>query len=304
MGHFARQSTTLIVCVGLLSATTSRASTNKGTAEDLTSEYDKAVCAIVQVSTSEEHGTGFFIDGDGDVLTAAHVASDRSATVENGTVTPKATQKRQLTVKLANGTVIPIVDRTYTQTDIQMSTHDLAMIATGRKTTCFLDRGNPDQAAVGSPVLAIGFPGDATAPVLYSGFLSAREVRTHVLGPVTNQPGSAASSTFGVLRAQMPITQGASGSPLLDANDRVLGVIIEIPVENIAELDKLLTYYEHGGGGGVELGIGGTAYDPLKLDAELTFLVEGFESPGFGFAVPVSFLPLQEVPGKDPKSPK
>jgi hypothetical protein len=42
-------------------------------ADTLAERYAKLACAVVRVQTAEGGGTGFFVDGNGTLITAAHV---------------------------------------------------------------------------------------------------------------------------------------------------------------------------------------------------------------------------------------
>jgi hypothetical protein len=264
----------------------------RGYAADYVTLAANTACSIAQVQTPSEHGTGFFIDKDGDMLTAAHVAADRSfpaSGVKDGLV---ARQKDALSVVTSDGVSHLIAPRIYTPDDLTNAAHDMAVIKTGIQTRCHLDRGDPTKVPMGSSVFSMGFPGNAKKVVLFTGLLAGSEITTHEIGPVAGKPGLVGNSTFEVLRAQMPITQGVSGSPLMDQDGKVIGVMIEIPVVNFAEIQRLVSFYsEHGNVQALDIGFGNVHFDPLRITAELSFIVQGFETPGFGLAVPVSDLP-------------
>ena len=263
-----------------------------GCAADYVALAAKTACSVAQVQTPSGHGTGFFIDKDGDMLTAAHVAANRSfpASGINGGLV--AQQKDSLTVMTADGVAHSIAPRSYTSEDSMIAAYDMAVIKTGIKTKCYLNRGDPAKVPMGSSVFAMGFPGNATKVVLFTGLLSGSEITAHEIGPIAGQPGLVGNSTFAVLRAQMPVTQGVSGSPLLDQDGNVIGVMIEIPVVNFEEIHKLMSFSsEHKNVQALDVEFGNIHFDPLRISFELSFIVEGFETPGFGLAVPVSDLP-------------
>lgn len=64
--------------------------------------------------------------------------------------------------------------------------------------------------------------------ILYKGFLSGRFAHPPIaVGTVDGQP---VFPTYDVLKVQMPITPGSSGSPVIDETDHVVGVISESPI--------------------------------------------------------------------------
>ena len=135
-------------------------------------------------------GSGFFVDGEGHVVTSDHV-------VANAT---------EVTVTLHDGTrhVAQVVGRD-ARTDLAVLKID------GDASPSWLSFGNDGDARVGDWVVAIGNPfgfgGTVTA-----GILSARGRDIRVGG----------QGDF--LQVDAPINRGSSGGPLFDARGRVIGV--------------------------------------------------------------------------------
>jgi hypothetical protein len=88
----------------------------------------------------------------------------------------------------------------------------------------------------------------------------------------------------------MPITAGVSGSPVIDANNEVIGVMIENPIPEIADLTQLIqAELVQKPQGGVFIG----GFNTNKVLAEIAYILTGFVSSGAGYAVSVSYLTSQ-----------
>ena len=263
---------------------------NAAFGDDLIKRFEALSPAIVHIETDEGNGTGVFIDDRGRIVTAAHVVTNRSFTHRpDGKFSIKITKKPNIRITTLSGKIVTLDN----EIDIsslaarENATYDLALIETGIKPERFIPIGRPDKAKIGSRLLSIGFPGSSPEMVLYEGFLSSRHASMHTLGPIVNEEGKAATNEFDVLRLQMPITPGVSGAPVIDERNGVIAIVIEVPVIVIPDLQTLLKFYsEPSNRGGVLFG----SVDPLKLIAQLAYVVNEFESPGSGLAVPVSYL--------------
>jgi S1-C subfamily serine protease len=145
---------------------------------------------------------------------------------------------------------------------------------------------------VGDHVIAIGFPNLSQSQVLYDGFLSSMLMDIpHVIGPITGTP-QFLNKADKMLRFQMPITPGASGSPLIDDNDAAIGVVAEMPVSRLGDLDQLITS---------ELARppqNAIAPNIPRLLAELAQIVYQEETPGTGLGVPAEYLLQRDVSPK------
>jgi S1-C subfamily serine protease len=253
-----------------------------------TARFERLSCAVVHISAADQSGgTGFFVNGAGRMATAAHVVMDRSYSIEGNTYTPHITYKAGLKVTKQDGTSSDVPTKVVTQQAVDFANTDLAEIETNLKTPCHLDYGDPLPLKVGDHLIAIGFPGSTPTGVLYEGFLSARHTAVHALGPIVGHAGQVLQNTYDVFRVQMPITAGASGSPLIDDDDHVIGVITEVPVVAIDDINALIESYSHNGPR-AQILLGG--FDTNKMIAELGYVVREFESPGSGLAVPIYYL--------------
>ena len=155
---------------------------------------------VVQVRTSGGSGSGFVIDGDGTIVTNAHV-------VEGVT-----------SAQVRFDTHSPAIDATVLGADQSSDLAVLHVDPAKAGTLRPLALADSDQVHVGDSAVAIGFPlgldKTATAGIV-SGL--GREIRA---------PNG--FSIDKVIQTDAPINPGNSGGPLLDARGRVIGVNSQI----------------------------------------------------------------------------
>jgi S1-C subfamily serine protease len=272
-----------LLAVTLPAATAQRQNTN------LESRFQKLSCAIVQIKSDTGAGTGFFISADGRVATAAHVVTDSSYSIslDGKQINLTLTARQQLRIVGSDGKESP-VQLSLAQPDIDRASADVAVFDSRVKPPCFVQVGESKNLRVGQHLIAIGYPSLSPTEVLYDGFLSARH--QHLPIPIGHIGTKPIYPTYDVLRIQMPVTPGASGSPVFDEKDFVVGIISEVPVLWSTDLDKLVnTFATNTNGSGVLL----SGFDTTKLLAQLSWIVHEFESPGAGLAVPSSYLLLE-----------
>ena len=254
----------------------------------LSARYAKLACAVVQLRTNDEVGTGFFINSEGDIASAAHVVYDRSYTTGPLGLEPHVTVKVGLRVVQPGLQDIAVPPQTIIPNDLLNANHDLAIIKTGNPTKCFLQQDDSDKVRVGDDVISIGFPASSTDRVLYRGFLSSKHILNHLLGPITDNPGRNAKNMYEVMRVQMPITPGVSGSPLIDDSDRMIGIMVEEPVVFAQDVEDLIKAYGFDNSGKpVALEFG---FNTLSILGHLAFAVKTFDTAGAGYAVPINLL--------------
>lgn len=161
---------------------------------------------------------------------------------------------------------------------------DLAFIHTTAHPPCFIPLGNAKAVGTGDHLLAIGFPGiDNGNPILYDGFLSGRFPHPPI-SAVGTVNGQAIMPRYEILKVQMPITPGASGSPVIDDAGNAIGVISEAPIIWTQDLENITRVAATGSG------IALSGFDVVKTLGQLAIVVREFESPGSGYAVPISGL--------------
>ena len=152
---------------------------------------------------SQGSGSGVIIDTAGHVVTNDHVAGDAGS----------------LRVVLADGRVY---DANLIGTD---PVTDLAVLRIDAGNLSAVQFGSTDDMQVGDTTIAIGNPlGLDGGPSLTVGVLSAlgRDVTT---GPAT--------TLYGMLQTDAPITQGSSGGALVDGAGRLIGITTAVGVSEV-----------------------------------------------------------------------
>ena len=199
--------------VGATAQATLAASLLETVDQEVSAIYEKSKGAIVKVHTLRQlqignfslipvHriGTGFFIDKDGHLLTAATVVADAdSCWIDwhgqkvNARILGRDPQTNLAVLKIDPGT-------------------DTA--------TPFLPEGNSDDLHVGSMVMVIGFPYDlSSAPVV--GFVGGLDI----------QRGGRVFETSHI-RAGCRLSPGQGGGPLLNARGEVVGIAVAAQMDN------------------------------------------------------------------------
>ena len=182
--------------------------------KEVCSVYEHSKAAIVKVHAqrllqignlslvpSHRIGTGFFIDPQGHLLTAATVVAEASSCwIDwNGQKTAVRILGRDLQTNLA-------------LLQIEVPGTNIA--------TPFLPLGNSDELRVGSMVIVIGFPYDlASSPVV------------GVVGGVEIQRGNRVFSTSHI-RASCHLSPGQGGGPLLNSRGEVVGIAVAAHMED------------------------------------------------------------------------
>jgi S1-C subfamily serine protease len=256
--------------------------------QTLAERYDRLSCAVVQITFDGGTGTGFFINANGDVLTAAHVALNRVFSEPTADQTKMDIDyKAGLRIIRDGKPLEPLSLPKLLPADIQRATADLAILRTGLKTDCYLPVDeNPADMNIGRHVIAIAYPLSVPSSALYEGFISARY--QHLPLPVAIVNNKPVYPTYDVLRIQMPSTAGASGGPIIGDDGHVIGVLTENPIFWSNDLNALIQLQEQPEGGS-----NAGASEPAKMLANLAWVMKEFLTSGAGFAVPVSYLEAQ-----------
>lgn len=137
------------------------------------------------IDQSQSIGAGFFIDKRGHILTAAHLLED---VVELWILVP--TEGR----KIFKGRI----DSVYPDFDIAI------ISIQGYKNTNILELGDSDNLNIRDNVYAIGYPNNPRYPIVTTGTISG--IRDFYI------------------QTDTPLNPGNSGGPLLDANNKVIGI--------------------------------------------------------------------------------
>jgi putative serine protease PepD len=162
--------------------------------------YAAASPSVVSVRTGSGSGTGFLVDGDGTIVTNAHVVGDSSEVQVRFTDDGDFHTARVLGVDASTDLAALKVD---------------ASAANGVRPLALADS---DEVQVGDTALAIGYPLglDRTAT---AGIVSGLE--RDIQAPN-------GFSIDNVIQTDAPINPGNSGGPLLNANGEVIGVNSQI----------------------------------------------------------------------------
>jgi putative serine protease PepD len=170
-----------------------------GSIADLASRVIPGVVSIsVEAGGDSGTGSGFFLSGDGYILTNNHVVE-------------AAATRGRISVAISTG-------KKYTATIVgRDSSYDLAVLKIDVTGAPSLQLGDSDKAQVGDAVIAIGSP-LGLAGTVTSGILSAKN------RAVTTGSGAGESSFINALQTDAAINPGNSGGPLVDATGAVVGV--------------------------------------------------------------------------------
>ena len=260
-------------------------------AETLVERFAKLSCAVVHIHAGSEFGTGFFTDDTGTLATAAHVISQRSCAEDRDPCGLNVRLNTPITLTFSDGHSQQLDPATITDKNRQTAQYDVLSIATGIKHSCFISLSYGSKpSATGEALIAIGFPGFSPFPVLYSGFLSANNLDDPARLPVIDKTAKITgihSIPRSVMRVQIPITSGVSGSPVINDANEVIGIVVENPIPEIADLTRLIqAQLQQQPMARVIIG----GFDTNKVLAEIAYILTGFVSSGAAYAVPISYL--------------
>ena len=267
----------------------------KARAENYSQRFNDVRCAIVEILRDNTFGTGFYINGNGDVLTASHVVGKKVWTSTEKGPTVDLLVPAVISVVTSSNEVI-VLPRSAVEEDREGWGFDLAIIKTGKKTSCWLASGDASATKTGDPVITIGFPGLAFgSTALYSGVVSAVKMRTNLPVAQTDS-GQNVIPTNEFIRVQMPISGGLSGAPVLDDENRAIAVVTNAGLWS-DQMDRLIGMLDTN-----QLGppLVQPPVVPMKDTLNLSWVVgvlaksfHQYSSPGYGDCVPLSYLKRQ-----------
>jgi hypothetical protein len=275
-------------------------------AENLPARFEALKCALVLIEAGQSLGTGFYINGDGDVATASHVLGQRTfARNADSTVQVSIAMPTVLTITNSQGERLEIQSSSAVEQNADAWLADVARVQTGRKTTCWLREANDQQTRTGEHLITLGFPGISFQTLtLYTGIMSARlKGQAHLPIAVLNGRDALLPSNESI-RVQMPISTGLSGAPVIDDENRVVGVITNAGGWT-QDLDNLMLAFR---GGAFQtlpapppLQANSISFNlnSMALMGQLAGLFHDYASPGYGDAVALRYLrkpPQQNQP--------
>jgi hypothetical protein len=244
-------------------------------------------CALVLITAGDRTGSGFYISPDGDVATAAHVIGDQViAEMPGGQFLISITSPAKISVKNSDGNSTVYSTNKILQNNPAAWFADVARLKTGKKVSCWLSTAGDGDVRIGQHVLALGFPGLAFGSLsMYSGVVSGR-LRTALPTGKTLQ-GHPVTSNVEFVRVQMPISPGLSGAPIVDDENRAIGVVTSAGVWS-QDLDFLLQRERLRES--QQLPTPNGSLDLPTLLGELAEMFHDYGSPGYGDAVPIRYL--------------
>ncbi len=273
-------------------------------AQNYSQRFEALKCAIVEIvrgipNVGTEYGTGFYISPNGDIATASHVVGDRVWTSKpEGGVTVDLILQDQLTIIDINGSSYS-VPKTSIEENREAWGADVAHIATGRKTSCWIATA-PENAKVrtGDLVITLGFPGLAFGSLtMYEGIVSAPSITSDLpVGQTTTGADVQATNKF--LRVQMPISGGLSGAPVLNDENKAIAVVTNAGLWGGQPMDHLIQMFD-------TRQLGPPLVQPpfvqqrdtLNLSWVIGVLAKSihqYSSPGYGDCVPLSYLKMNK----------
>jgi len=192
-------------------------------------------------------GSGFVLNGDGEIATNAHV-------VTTGEV-PNLRKARVVYVEFADGNQVEATVRGY-DPDADIA---LLKVDTDGLTLRPLPLGKSDEVEVGTPVAAIGSP-----------FSERQSLSVGVVSAVDRTiTGLTAFQISGAIQTDAAINPGNSGGPLVDADGEVIGINQQIRTSS-------------GGGEGVgfavPVDVARRSLEQLRDKGEVTYAFLGVES--------------------------
>ena len=192
-------------------------------------------------------GSGFVLNGEGEIATNAHV-------VTTGEV-PNLREARTVFVEFADGNQVEATVKGYDpEADVA-----LLKVDPGGLTLRPLPLGNSDQVEVGTPVAAIGSP-----------FSEAQSLSVGVVSAIDRSiTGLTAFQISGAIQTDAAINPGNSGGPLVDEDGKVIGINQQIKTNS-------------GGGEGVgfavPVDVARRSLDQLREKGEVSYAFLGVET--------------------------
>lgn len=267
-------------------------------AENYSQRFEAVKCAIVQVfrgvpANGTPFGTGFYINPDGGIVTASHVVGDRAWSRKPEGVTVDLTNSPDTFTAVSNSGEMFTFPKSAIDEDREAWGADIAYIATGHKTKCWLTIGNDAEVKPGDRVITMGFPGLAFGSLsLYEGIVSATRVKNNIPMGIITGTNELVTPENEFIRVQMPISGGLSGAPVLDDQNRAVSVVTLAGVWS-PDLDFLIQLADTG-----QLGPVHPAPSMVNLAPLVGALAKSFHqysSPGYGDSVPLRYLKKKTV---------
>jgi S1-C subfamily serine protease len=279
-------------------------------AENYSQRFDAIKCALVLIRTPAGVGTGVFISSDGDIATASHVLGDRTFKSDpDGTIEAGINMPPTFTITDCHGTVTDVPSANVEKNGDTWGT-DLAVLRSGVNTNCWLLMGPTAVTNPGEPLITMGFPGLAWGSLsIYTGIVSVASIKLDlIIGFTDTRQPVKPKNDF--IQVQMPISTGLSGSPIINDENRIIG-IVTMAGASTTDIDLLIQLH-HLNAFAVPQPMGvppppagqqQVTLNVFSLLAELAESLKAFASPGYGDAVPIRYLKREPPHSQQAASP-
>ncbi|HMG84928.1 MAG TPA: trypsin-like peptidase domain-containing protein [Terracidiphilus sp.] len=260
--------------------------------DNLPRRFNDLRCALVLIQAGPRLGTGFYIDPEGDIVTASHVLGNRLFNQLPDGKMQIMLQGIPFVFMMKDAAGQYPVPLAQVDGNVDNWAYDLAILHSNRPTKCWLRIGDDKLARVGEHLVTLGFPGLAFGSLaLYTGILSSRLQAEIIIG--TTLQGTPLKPSNDYLRVQMPISPGISGAPIIDDENRVIGIVTTAGVWR-QDLEQLTEFQRMRDSQPSQMPPG--TIDLAAATAHLASILHDFASPGYGDAVPVSYLQMKRPP--------
>ncbi len=257
--------------------------------------FNDIKCALVLISRPGSVGTGVFISADGDIATASHVLGDRAfKSLPDGTYEAGLNMPAFFTITDCHGNSTEVPNAKVESNGDAWGV-DLAVLRSGIHSNCWLATDDVTVPRPGEPLITMGFPGLAWGSLaIYTGIVSTATLRMNlVVGFSDSQQPIKQLNDF--IQVQMPISAGLSGSPIIDGNNRVIGILTMAgastpELDALIQLNRLNAFAVPPQPAAAQPGQRQVTLNPFSLVAQLAENLKNFASPGYGDAVPIRYL--------------
>jgi S1-C subfamily serine protease len=268
-------------------------------ADNLQQRFSDIKCALVLIRADNRLGTGFYINGNGDVATASHVLGLRSfSRGQQSQVIVSLQMPLMFFLTNSDGKEIQVPPMNIDfNPDAWLS--DVALLRTGQKTNCWLREADDRMSKPGEHLIAMGFPGLSFGSLtIYTGIMSARLTASLPTALLDTGEPVIPPNTF--VRVQMPISTGLSGAPVVDDENRVIAILTNAggwtqDLDNLISLWRMKAFDQppQPQPQPQQPGQHMVTLNSFSLTAELADLIHEYASPGYGDAVPLRYLRKQ-----------
>jgi S1-C subfamily serine protease len=266
--------------------------------DNLGQRYRDLRCALVVIQSGDRLGTGFYVNASGDAVTASHVLGNRLFEPDGERLRITLQLPAEITIRTMTEQFV-VAAAANVENNADQWSADVALLRTGRAPPCWMDVGDDARVRPGQHVVALGFPALAFGSLsIYNGIVSARFTSGLIIG--TTVQGLPLRSTNELLRVQMPVSPGLSGAPVVDDENRAIGVVTSAgawsqDLDVLAQLSRTGAIHHAPAPNTVDL--------PFAI-AQLAMIFHDYTSPGYGDAAPLHYLGRRAAaPVHQPASP-